>query len=114
MPNYLKELTEKIQEVCPDLRDSGNCPRCWGDNLDLKCYCPDSEWKEIRLEHVLRTLTLLKVPDVEMSVCGAPQMAGLLIEAKKYKALWELNKSFQDQTPETIKFLHSLICSKKQ
>lgn len=67
--------------------------------------------KEPTIAEVLRALTCLRVPNIELSVCGMPKAAGLLIETKKQKALWELSKDkLSDQSPECIDFLYEILC----
>jgi len=64
---------------------------------------------EPTLQDVLALLTWIKIPDIDLSICGAPDMAGLLIATKKDKVLWLLNKPLKDQSPEVLQFLADLL-----
>lgn len=68
--------------------------------------------RPIGLQDVLRVFTHFSLPDLDISLVGnpAPGLCGLVMTVKKKSAIWKLDRTLKEQAPETIDFIHSLLC----
>lgn len=93
-----------------------------GAEIELKgCTCKlmhdengclvGKHYRSVRLADVIRLFTHFSMPDVTLSVFGNPEpgLCGLLIEVKKKKAIWKLDRDLDDQDESTISFLYDIL-----